>query len=38
MIAILGQPQRLVRLPSKHLYYYQDMKIASVKDKAAEVQ
>jgi hypothetical protein len=38
LVAILGPPQKIVKLPTKEIYYYPDMKVILVKDKVTDVQ
>jgi len=36
--AALGQPEKIVNLGAKQIYYYKDMKITFVKGKVSDVQ
>lgn len=38
VMAILGQPQKVVKLPTKEMLYYPDMKVILVKAKVTDVQ
>jgi hypothetical protein len=38
VVAILGQPQKVVKLATKEMLYYPDMKVTLVKAKVADVQ
>lgn len=38
VVANFGQPQKIVKLATKEIYYYPDMKVTFVKDKVTDVQ
>ena len=38
VVAILGQPQKVVKLADKEMLYYPDMKVILVNQKVADVQ
>jgi hypothetical protein len=38
VVAILGQPQKVVKLATKEMLYYPDMKVTLVKTKVTDVQ
>jgi hypothetical protein len=38
VVAILGQPSKVVKLGTKEIYYYPDMKVIFVSGKVTDVQ
>jgi hypothetical protein len=38
VIAALGQPQKIVKLPKKETYYYKDLKVIFTAGKVSDVQ
>ena len=37
-MAILGQPQKVTKLPTREIYYYPDTKVTFVNGKVTDVQ
>jgi hypothetical protein len=38
VVAVFGQPQKVIKLATKQIYVYKDMKVTFVKGKVTDVQ